>query len=85
MAWLQLTFFLAVSHIHLFVVDAQNISLGGICNPNANHLDPATHRWVSDCDSKTFCDGGTCHLKLCRTNELDAKYGPDELSLPSAH
>src|SRR5258708_26625119 len=79
MAWLQFTFSLAVL---CFFVVAQNITLGRICNPNANHLDPATHHWVSDCDSKTFCDGGICHPKRCRTHELDTGYSPDEFLPP---
>ncbi|KAF9514602.1 hypothetical protein BS47DRAFT_865363 [Hydnum rufescens UP504] len=51
-----------------------------ICNPASSRLDPATHKFLSDCDSKTFCDSSTrtCQLKQCRTGDPDSSYQPGE-------
>ncbi|KAF8339642.1 uncharacterized protein EI90DRAFT_2907111 [Cantharellus anzutake] len=73
---------LAIFLVYIFVSQGQDIPQGGTCNPSANRVDPATHRWVSDCNSKTFCDGELCQLKGCRTHELDSRYDQGDVLIP---
>ncbi|TCD61828.1 hypothetical protein EIP91_007845 [Steccherinum ochraceum] len=43
------------------------------CSSTHNHLDPATHKFISDCDDTTFCSSpvnGTCVPRLCRRDEF---------------
>ena len=58
-----------------------SLSVNEACNPPSSRLDPATHKFISDCDSKTFCDSSTktCQLKQCRSGDPDASYGPGDL------
>lgn len=65
------------------VAIAGTIPLGGPCDPSAVHLDPQTHRLVTDCDDTTFClaspypsnsssltTGGSCQPRRCRRDEF---------------
>ncbi|KAH9893411.1 hypothetical protein C8Q73DRAFT_696866 [Cubamyces lactineus] len=48
-------------------------SLGGPCSTVNDHLDPASHKFLSDCDETTFCTGavnGTCQPRQCRRDEF---------------
>ncbi|KAI8985566.1 hypothetical protein BD414DRAFT_515365 [Trametes punicea] len=50
-----------------------DISVGGSCSTDNDRLDPASHKFLSDCDETTFCTGavnGTCQLRQCRRDEF---------------
>lgn len=54
-----------------------SVPSGGSCSTDNNRLDPATHKFLTDCDDKTFCSGstnGTCQPKLCRRDEFPFGY-----------
>ncbi|EIN10095.1 hypothetical protein PUNSTDRAFT_67050 [Punctularia strigosozonata HHB-11173 SS5] len=63
---------------------AGSVALGGSCSSSGNHLDPLTHKFMSQCDEKTFCPGenSTCTSKLCRRDEFPFGYAAAE-TLPS--
>lgn len=58
----------------------QHAEVNQTCDPTANHLDPATHKLISNCDDKTFCSSSTktCQSKQCRTSAIPFGYGPDQ-------
>lgn len=75
--WLSVLFL--ASHVL-----AGTVSEGGACSINNNHLDPATHKFITDCDDKTFCSASsnTCQPKQCRRDEFPFGYNPGDV-LPS--
>ncbi|KAJ3543740.1 hypothetical protein NM688_g5827 [Phlebia brevispora] len=66
------------------VAFAGSVSEGGSCSTNDNHLDPATHKFITDCNDKTFCSGtnGTCQAKQCRRDEFPFGYDPGDVLPP---
>ncbi|PCH39342.1 hypothetical protein WOLCODRAFT_29486 [Wolfiporia cocos MD-104 SS10] len=73
---------------------AQNIALcgevtqGGSCSTADDHIDPASHKFLSDCDDTTFCSpssagssNGTCQPRTCRRDEFPFGYNKSP-SLP---
>ena len=73
---------LALLHV-LRTAFGGSTSLGGACTTDNNHIDPATHKLITDCDEKTFCSGpqnGTCQTRGCRRHEFPFGFDPrDEL------
>jgi hypothetical protein len=62
-------------------VFAGNAVLGSACSTDKNRIDPFSHRYLDDCDDKTFCSGpinGTCVLKLCRSDEFPFGFKPGD-------
>lgn len=57
---------------------AGDIPLNSICNPALTRPDPATHKMMSDCDDKFFCNNGTCQWKRCRIFPQDTVYDPGD-------
>ena len=56
---------------------------GSSCSANNNHLDVASHKFVSECTDQTFCShsvNGTCIPRLCRRDEFP--FGYDDHPLP---
>ncbi|KAI0264376.1 hypothetical protein BC834DRAFT_826430 [Gloeopeniophorella convolvens] len=52
-------------------------AIGQPCLVTANHLDPGTRKFESDCDAQTFCSGstnGTCVPRQCRREEYPFGY-----------
>ena len=52
---------------------AGSVPEGGTCTTTGDHLDPSSHRFLSDCDEKNFCSGsvnGVCRPKLCRRDQF---------------
>lgn len=67
-----------------FAVHAGTTGPGGSCSTNNDHLDPASHKFVSECTDQTFCSGavnGSCVARNCRRDEFPFGFEPDE-SLP---
>ncbi|KAF8591219.1 hypothetical protein K439DRAFT_1381207 [Ramaria rubella] len=61
---------------------AGNVARGGNCTISNNHLDPATHKLLTDCNDKTFCTPQSiCEPRQCRKDEFPFGYDPGE-SLP---
>ncbi|KAI0342610.1 hypothetical protein BDW22DRAFT_1330144 [Trametopsis cervina] len=63
------------------------VSLGGPCSMDNNRVDPATHKFLTDCDEKTFCAAGdsttgTCQAKGCRRDEFPFGYDDREILPP---
>lgn len=51
--------------------------LGGPCSSSKNHLDPSTHKFISQCSDTTYCalpEYGTCIPRLCRRDEFPFGY-----------
>lgn len=47
------------------------------CSTDKNRIDPFSHKYLNDCDEKTFCSGaidGICTLKTCRSDEFPFGY-----------
>lgn len=47
--------------------------IGLPCSANNDHLDPASHKFLSDCGETTFCSAptnGTCQPRQCRRDEF---------------
>ena len=63
---------------------AGTVSQGGSCSTNNTHLDPATHKLITDCDDKTFCSSSdnTCQLKQCRRDEFPFGFEPGDILPP---
>ncbi|KDQ52677.1 hypothetical protein JAAARDRAFT_138239 [Jaapia argillacea MUCL 33604] len=61
------------------------VTEGGSCSASDNHLEPASHKFLTDCDDKTFCSGttnGTCVPRRCRADEFPYGFQPGDV-LPS--
>jgi hypothetical protein len=58
-----------------------NIPQGGRCSTENNRIDPATHKFLTECDEKTFCPStnGTCQPKGCRRDEFPFGYGSNDV------
>lgn len=66
-------------------VHAGNVPLGGLCSANNSHIDAATHKFITDCDDKTFCPipvNGTCQARGCRRFEFPFGYDPKDTLPP---
>ena len=50
-------------------VRAGSTPQGGPCSPTNNHLDPATHRLLTECSDQAFCLNNICTPKLCVREE----------------
>ena len=66
---------------------AGSVTQGGSCSTDNNRLDPATHKFITDCDDKTFCSAsgtgqGTCQPKQCRRDEFPFGFEPGETVPP---
>ncbi|KAF5390690.1 hypothetical protein D9757_002675 [Collybiopsis confluens] len=60
-----LTFFASIA----VYVSASTIQAGASCSTTRDHLDPNTHKFVSDCSDTAYCSGssnGTCVPRKCR-------------------
>lgn len=56
---------------------------GGPCSADNNHLDVASHKFISECTDRTFCSrsvNGTCIPRQCRRDEFP--FGYDDYPLP---
>ena len=85
---------MAFSYVRLIVIvilfctapsNAGSVTQGGSCSTNNSHLDPATHKLITDCDDKTFCSGatdGTCQPKQCRRDEFPFGFDPGDALPP---
>ncbi|KAJ3800575.1 hypothetical protein GGU11DRAFT_676980 [Lentinula aff. detonsa] len=62
---------------------AGTTSVGGPCSASRDHLDPNTHKFMSDCSDLAYCSGsenGTCLARTCRRDEFPFGYStPDAL------
>jgi hypothetical protein len=61
----------------LVPVQSGTVPLGVSCSASNNHLDPSTHKFITECSGTTFCsanEGGTCIPKLCRRDEFPFEY-----------
>ncbi|EIM79883.1 uncharacterized protein STEHIDRAFT_163139 [Stereum hirsutum FP-91666 SS1] len=57
-------------------------TVGRSCSAPNNHLDTLSHKFISDCDPKSFCSSatnGTCQPRVCRRDEFAYGYLPDEV------
>jgi hypothetical protein len=59
---------------------AGTVAPGGPCSTSGNRLDPLTHKFMSECDDKSFCSGinGTCTPRRCRRDEFPFGYDAGE-------
>jgi len=58
---------------------------GGPCSTANNRIDKLSHRFIDDCDDKTFCSGsvgGTCIPKRCRTDVFPFGYKDGDVPPP---
>jgi hypothetical protein len=64
-------------------VSAGFVPEGGPCSASTNHLDVASHKFVSECTDQAFCSQSvneTCIPRQCRTDEFPFGYG--DLPIP---
>ena len=62
----------------LFSTSASIVPEGGPCSADNNHLDAASHKFISECTDQTFCShstNGTCIPRQCRRDEFPFGYG----------
>jgi hypothetical protein len=62
-----------------------SVTEGQTCSTDNNHLDPSTHKLLTDCDDKTFCPSSgnaTCQPKQCRRDEFPFGYGLQDILPP---
>ncbi|KAI0773322.1 hypothetical protein BD413DRAFT_472846 [Trametes elegans] len=55
------------------LVRSGDATVGSPCSTDNDRLDPASHKFLSDCDETTFCAGavnGTCQPRKCRRDEF---------------
>lgn len=64
--------------------EAGTINIGGPCSITRNHLDPNTHKLISDCSDLTYCSGenGTCLARTCRRDEFPFGYSATDVLPP---
>jgi hypothetical protein len=62
------------------LVVADNVTFNGSCDPTLSRLDPTTHKFVSDCNVKYYCDtlNNTCQYKACQNYDHTIAYDPGE-------
>lgn len=66
------------------------LGTGGSCSASKNHLDPTSHKFVSQCSDLTFCsvasgalnDTGLCEPRLCRRDEFPFGYSATDVLPP---
>ena len=59
--------------------------LGINCSASNNHLDPSTHKFITECPATTFCsapEGGSCIPKLCRRDEFPFEFASGDIPVP---
>lgn len=68
----------------LGAAQSQHVSLNATCEPNSNRVDFATHKFMSDCEPRTYCNllNNTCQLKGCRVDEYPFGYDRGEILPP---
>lgn len=62
-----------------------SVGLGGSCSTDHDHLDPATHKFMSECTDQTCCSGvknGSCLARECRRDEFPFGYVGNESPPP---
>ena len=70
--------------VYVLAASAGTGPLGSSCSSANDHLDSATHKFLSECSDQTFCSApsnGTCTPRQCRRDEFPFGFGP-ELDLP---
>lgn len=58
---------------------------GVSCSASKNHLDPSSHKFISECSPQTFCsalENGTCTPRLCRRDEFPFGYSAQDTIPP---
>lgn len=62
------------------IVLSENIPFNGSCNSALSRVNPATHKFESDCDDNLFCNNatGTCQYKTCQIYDHSITYNPGE-------
>ena len=76
---------LSLSHVLIFLyfcgsfisVQSGTSPEGSPCSTANNRIDKLSHRFIDDCDDKTFCSGslgGSCIPKKCRTDVFPFGY-----------
>lgn len=68
-----------------FQTNAGTTSIGGVCSTTRDHLDPNTHKFMSDCSDLTYCSGaenGTCLARTCRRDEFPFGYSATDVLPP---
>ncbi|EJD07076.1 uncharacterized protein FOMMEDRAFT_131804 [Fomitiporia mediterranea MF3/22] len=90
-------FFLNVHNASLFLVTslafsgislAGSVTEGGSCSPSNDRVDPSIHKFISDCDDRTFFapkPSGVCVKRLCRKDEFPFGFAPDEPLPPTCN
>lgn len=60
-----------------------SVSAGGNCSLSNNRLDPSTHKFLTDCDDKSFCaPDEVCTPKGCRRDMFPFGYAQGEQPPP---
>jgi len=69
------------------VTIAGSVPPGGPCSASNNTLDPASHKFLSECTDATFCSAasnGSCLPRLCRRDQFAFRSSdPSATSIPS--
>ncbi|KAF8895988.1 hypothetical protein BD779DRAFT_1493331 [Infundibulicybe gibba] len=74
------TFFLLGLATFCFeLIGAGILGPGSPCSTADNHLDPLSHKFMSECAEQNFCSAlnGTCVPRLCRRDEFPFGFGDD--------
>ncbi|KAH8826685.1 hypothetical protein DL96DRAFT_1608692 [Flagelloscypha sp. PMI_526] len=86
---LTLTRLVLVSSYSFILALAGAMGEGSPCNPTNDHLDPLSHKFLSDCTTRTFCSppsspngNWTCAPRLCRRDEYPFGYQFDAILPP---
>ncbi|OCH85556.1 hypothetical protein OBBRIDRAFT_798017 [Obba rivulosa] len=61
------------------------VSKDGTCSTKDDHVDPDSHKFMSDCNDQTYCTtatNGTCQTRQCRRDEFPFGYGPGDAVPP---
>ena len=67
------------------LVHSGTLPEGSSCSAANNRIDPLSHRFIDDCDDKTFCSGsvnGTCVPRRCRTDLFPFGYKDGDVLPP---
>jgi hypothetical protein len=85
MAYLSLSPAILIVICHCALVIAGNAPEGSSCTTDNNHIDRFSHKYLDDCDDRTFCSGsinGTCVPKTCRSDEFPFGFKSGEIIPP---